>query len=102
MVVLDSGLTAIEAMELAGSAVSVSGAQVGVAACALVVFHTPPFTVATYNVFASVGSTAIPWMAPDTGLPAIPSLCPPVDGPGPCAIQTVSANKATERKVVAV
>src|SRR5437763_14222455 len=93
---------AIDAMELFGSAVSVNGIQVGGTDCALVVFQTPPFTVATYRILELVGSGAIPCIAPDTGLPpATPSLCPPVEGLGPCAIQTVSANKDMENRAVA-
>jgi hypothetical protein len=35
----------------------------------LVVFHRPPLTLATYTMLGSLGSIAIAFIAPDTGLP---------------------------------
>jgi hypothetical protein len=58
--VLEStGLIANELIDSAGSCVSVSGVQVGVAAVALEVFHTPPLTVPTKTMSAEMGTIAL-------------------------------------------
>src|SRR4051812_23188267 len=66
---------------------SVSGSQVGLAALALTVFHTPPEDDPAYRTFALVGSAARAVMRPPAE--SVPGAVPLVIGAGPRAAQSV-------------
>src|SRR4051812_22412697 len=96
-----TGLTARELMDSPGSFRSVSGVQLGLAAVALVVFHTPPLTAPAYTRSALWGSVAMASTAP--AAVDRPSSRPPVIGPGPCSTQVAdgtsrASSRSTRRR----
>ena len=75
---------------------SVSGTHVGLAAAALVVFQTPPFTAPRYAMFTLPGCGRRRLTAPPTSLLAMPVTPPLRSGPGPCAVQILFVKSAAK------